>query len=193
MDELETKVEGYFRAILRMGRTVRFDEGDFYRRLGPNAGTWSMLLLIDGGGTRLHDAIVRALRAELSWPHNKHKETYFHGAALIESCVADLLPSVHSRRALVAAMSALLSIRPLARLEFASRPSIVREAALARWSRLASRARRVGRLALFVRRAFDEVHYRPGGRGQRRCREEFEELAGVRASAAAAADEATPL
>jgi hypothetical protein len=45
---------------------------------------------------------------------------------------------------------------------------------LARWRRLAPL---VGRWRRFLLLLFDEVHYRPGMAGQKRCREEFEALA----------------
>lgn len=45
---------------------------------------------------------------------------------------------------------------------------------LARWRRLAPL---VGRWRRFLILLFDEVHYRPGRAGQKRCREEFEALA----------------
>lgn len=43
------------------------------------------------------------------------------------------------------------------------------------WQRVRARALRVGMIALFVRRLFEEVHYRPGNRGAKRCRDEFED------------------
>eukprot|EP00966_Prymnesium_polylepis_P167121 3863184-Prymnesium_polylepis.1 len=44
------------------------------------------------------------------------------------------------------------------------------------WSAVRSTAHAVGRIALFVRSLFDEVHYRPGGLGFKRCRAEFERV-----------------
>ena len=46
-----------------------------------------------------------------------------------------------------------------------------------RWDRVARFASLVGRAAAVLRMVFDEVHYRPGGRGEKRCREEFEAIA----------------
>ena len=45
------------------------------------------------------------------------------------------------------------------------------------WDRLRGPAFRVGKLALFTRRIFEEVHFRPGHRGAKRCRQHFEDMA----------------
>lgn len=43
-----------------------------------------------------------------------------------------------------------------------------------RWQKVKRLAHRVGTLALFVKRIYEEIHFRPGGRGAKRCREDFE-------------------
>ena len=45
------------------------------------------------------------------------------------------------------------------------------------WCRLRRLAPTVGRIALFVHALFDEVYYRPGGRGAQSCHDEFQALA----------------
>ena len=45
------------------------------------------------------------------------------------------------------------------------------------WERLRGPAARVGKIALFTRRLFEEVHFRPGQRGAKRCRQDFEQRA----------------
>ena len=45
------------------------------------------------------------------------------------------------------------------------------------WERLRGPAARVGKIALFTRRLFEEVHFRPGHRGAKRCRQDFEQRA----------------
>ena len=45
------------------------------------------------------------------------------------------------------------------------------------WCRLRRLAPMIGRIALFVHALFDEVYYRPGGRGAQSCHDEFQALA----------------
>lgn len=52
----------------------------------------------------------------------------------------------------------------------------IRLVANALWMRAFPKILRIGRIALFVRMLFEEVHYRPDNNGARACRQEFEHL-----------------
>ena len=42
------------------------------------------------------------------------------------------------------------------------------------WERVQEYAYKVGKIALFVRGIYEEVHYRPGNEGAKQCRANFE-------------------
>ena len=144
------------------------------------------VMIKNGAAQLVYDMTVRVLSEALPLEIHRESELWTSHCVMIGTCCMFLdrpgtwSPEFQATNRNFSDSQRSQSRRPITEVGadlYSRRPEIMRQRAVDHFRWLRPKALRVGRLALFVHRLFDEVIHRPGGRGEKRAREEFEALA----------------